>query len=94
LGLSDSRSAGVLRAVAHGASLVVELSRRYLPAFARFPNDGVVTDVDIVEKLLAEFDRSVDLLDAVDGYSGMSKRYQEHRQAVVFGYVPIGPGQA
>ena len=58
MGLSDSRSAGVLRAVAHGAPLVVELPRRDVPAFARFPDDGVVADVDVVEEFFAEFDPS------------------------------------
>src|SRR6516165_11895570 len=93
-GLSDSGSAGVFRAVAHGAALVVELPRRHLPAFARLPDDSVVAQFDIVEEFLAELNRAVDLANAIDRHSGVAKWHQKHRQPVVFRCVPIGPGQA
>src|ERR1700754_233661 len=73
-GLRDSRPPGVFRAVTHTATFVVELPRRDFPPLARFTDDGVIPHVDVVEELFAEFDGTVDLLDAVDRYCGMRQR--------------------
>ncbi len=65
-----------------------------LPSPFRRPDDRVVADVDVIQKLFAKLDRTVDLLDPVDGDPRMAKRHQEHRQSIVFCCVPVGPGQA
>jgi hypothetical protein len=58
-----------------------------------FADHGVVTEFEVVEELLAELHRPVDLFDATQRNSGAVDRHHEHRQALVLGHVPIGTGQ-
>ena len=56
-----------LRATADGSPFVIKLARRHVPAAVDFADHRVVTEFEVVEELLAEFDRTVDLLDAPQG---------------------------
>src|ERR1700722_2807749 len=54
-----------LRAAADGTSLVVQLACCRMPALVDFADHAVVAEFQVVEELLAEFGRSVDLFDPV-----------------------------
>ena len=86
-------AAGEFRSAADGAPLVVELPRGHRPAAVDLSDDGVVAQFEAVEELLAELVTPVDLLDAAHGDAGALNGYQEHRQALVLGHVPVGTGQ-
>ena len=86
-------AAGELRAAADGAPLVIELPGCHVPAAVDFADDGIVTEFEVVEELLAELDRSVDLLDATQGDAGAVDGHHEHRQALVLGHIPVSAGQ-
>jgi hypothetical protein len=48
-------AAGELRPLSHRPAFVVQLPGRNRPAAVDLPDDGVISDVDTVEELLAEF---------------------------------------
>jgi len=83
-------AAGEFRASADRASFVIKLSRCDVPALVDFTDHGVVTEFEVVEELLTEFDRAVDLLDAPQRDAGAADRHQKHRQALVLWHVPVG----
>ena len=73
-----------------GAPLVMQQSRRHVPAIVDLADNGVVTQPQAVEEFLAELRRPVDLLNAAQGDAGRVDRNQEHRQAVMLGDRPVG----
>ena len=70
--------------IAANAPLAVQASKRV----ARGADDGVVTEFEVVEELLAELVAAVDLLDAAHRDAGGVQRHEEHRQALVLALAP------
>ncbi len=64
-----------------------------MPALVHLADHRVVIEFEVVEELLAELDRPVDLLDPAQGDAGAVDGHQEHRQALVLGYVPVRASQ-
>ena len=86
-------TAGEFRAAADGAPLVIQLARGHLPALVDLADHRIVTELQVVEELLAELGRSVDLLDPAQRDARAVHSHQKHRQAFVLGHIPVRPGQ-
>src|SRR5271166_2700003 len=86
-------AAGEFRTHSHRAALMVELARGHRPPLVDLADNGVVADVDTIEKLLTELRGAIELSDAPQRDSGMLDGHQEHGQAVVLGHIPVGTGQ-
>ncbi len=82
------------RAAADRVALVREQRLRDTPPVVHVADDRVVTQDDVVEELLAELERAVDLFDRVDLHPRPVDLHDEHGQPAVLRRVPVGAGQA
>ncbi len=86
--------ADVGRTAADGVAFVGEERLGDRPAVIDVADDGIDREPDVVEELLAELERAVDLLDRVDLDPGLVDLHDEHREPAVLRRVPVGAGQA
>ena len=109
-GRHDLQAAGVERAVgtlgevvapahvgrpaADRVAFVREQRQRDGPAVVHLADDGVGREPHVVEELLAELERPVDLLDRVDLHALLVDLHDEHGEAAVLRRVPVGAGEA
>ena len=92
--MAAGAAAEVGRAAADRVALVDEQAGGHRPAVVDLADDVGGRDRHVVEELLAELHRAVDLADLLHLDARLVDLHDEHREAAVLRHVPVRAGQA